>query len=107
MAWWACEASTQMCRTIAESLDRWNLFQDMVSSVHYYASVIEYSTKDYELVQAHRMCAMLSMYNAVLFLLMAAVACYLLPSVFLAVIDIFTGTLLLIMDTYNAEQQED
>ena len=94
-----------MCRSVAESLKPWNLFQDLVSSAQYYASVIEYTARDPELVQAHRMCAMLSMYNTVLFLLMAAIACYLLPSVFIAVVDIFTGTLLLIMDTYNAEQE--
>lgn len=94
-----------MCVSIAQSLDQWNLLQDLVSSAHYYASVIEYTHVDAELVQAHRICAMLSLYHSVQFLLMAAVACYLLPAVFLAVVDIFTGALLLIMDTYNAEQE--
>jgi hypothetical protein len=93
-----------MCLSVAQSLSSWNLFQDLVSSAHYYASVIQYAAQDAELVQAHRICAMLSLYHSVLFLILLAVGCYLLPAVFLAAVDVLVGALVLIMDTYNAEQ---
>ena len=104
LVWWVCEASTSACVQAGDYASSLGSFQDLASSADYYASVIEYAYRDPELVHAHRICAMLSIYNIVFIVLGVAIACYVLPSVLLAVIDIFAGCFILIMETYNADQ---
>jgi hypothetical protein len=104
LIWWICEASTTACVQAGDYALSMGSFQDLASSADYYASVIDFAYKDPELVQAHRMCAMLSLYNVIFLLMGICIGCYLLPSLLLAVIDIFAGCVILILETYNAEQ---
>ena len=101
LAWWLCEASTDGCLQVGQTLDGWQFFQDLVSSTQYYADVIRFSYRDPELVQAHRLCAVFTMYNMVLLGLVIALGCYLAPSVLLALMDVFTGCMVLVWEAYN------
>jgi hypothetical protein len=101
LTWWICEISTDACEEAGRQATSFGIFQDMASSADYYASVIDYATKNPELVQAHRLCAVLSTYNLIWVALVLGIACYLLPSICMAVLDILTGCLILIMETYN------
>ena len=78
-----------------------SFFNDLVSSSDYYAQVIQFAYKDPELVQAHRLCAILSLYNIMFLLLIIGLCCYVLPSVLMAVIDLLAACMLLVLDTYN------
>ena len=106
LIWWVCEASTSSCMDVGRYLSQWDLFQDLSSSADYYGSVIRFSYRDPELVQAHRLCAILSSYNLVFLLLICGLCCYVLPSVLLTVIDVFAGCMLLVLDTYNVPEDE-
>jgi len=91
---------------VGRYLSQWDLFQDLSSSADYYGSVIRFSYRDPELVQAHRLCAILSSYNLVFLLLICGLCCYVLPSVLLTLIDVFAGCMLLVLDTYNVPEDE-
>ena len=104
LIWWVCEASTSGCRWLGDyaAQPMWGAtFKDLVSSADYYAQVIQFSYKDPELVQAHRLCAVLSLYNIVFVMLVAGIACYVVPSVLLAVAEVFMGCMILVLETYN------
>jgi hypothetical protein len=102
LIWWVCEASTSTCQRAGQLLLRASSsFRDLASSADYYAAVLQHAYMNPELVQAHRLCALLSTYNLIFLLLAIGIACYLLPSVLLAILDILAGCLLLIMETYN------
>ena len=101
LTWWLCEASTSTCRKAGASLENWTFFNDLVSSADYYADVIQYSYKDPSLVQAHRLCAFLSLYNVVFLVVILLFSCYVIPLAFSAFLEIFSGSLLLVLEIYN------
>ncbi len=102
--WWICEASTEQCSRLGNYLASFgSFFNDLMSSADYYASVIKYSSNDPEFVQAHRICAIFSLYQIVFFIISVVITCYLLPIVLCGIVEVFMGCVVLLMDTYNAE----
>ena len=102
--WWICEASTSTCMHIGNQSSSISFFQDLASSATYYADVINYAYKDPELVQAHRLCAFLTMYNVVFLGLAVGISCYLIPSVLMSINEIFCGCVLLVFESYNVPE---
>lgn len=104
LMWWVCEISTEQCVIIGDFVKVLGpFFADMSSSSDYYASVINYSSNDAEFVQAHRLCAFFSLYQILFFMLSILISCYLIPTIFVAILEVFMGCVILLMETYIAE----
>ena len=104
MMWWICEISTEKCTELGKYLSTFgSLFSDMVSSSEYYASVINFSSKDPEFVQAHRLCAFVSFYHIIFLMITIIITCYLIPTIIMGIIEVFMGCVVLLMDSYIAD----
>jgi hypothetical protein len=104
LMWWVCEISTDYCVQVGEYAKSFgSFFKDITSSSDYFASVISFSSHDPEFVQAHRLCAFFSFYQVIFLMLSILISCYLVPTLVVAVIEIFMGCVVLLMDTYIAD----
>jgi hypothetical protein len=104
LAWWLCDLSPQLGRAAAEN-GGW--FRDFASSAAYYSDVIAFGDVDPEFVAAHRLCAFMSSHNIVFAALAAAVGAIVLPSVVLAIAEIFVGAIALLFSAAGAQILED
>ena len=107
-AWWLCDiVSTEVCVFAGKSASTWGVFQDFASSTSYFAEVIAFGSSDKDFVGAHRLCAFFMSYEIVFSFIIFAMVILILPSVIEAIIEIFTGALVLLIYAYNAEATED
>ena len=90
-AWWLCELDTQMCRAVADWVRILPFMRDFISSAYYYADVIRFGAVDDQFTAAHRVCAVFTMYNIGLLVIMIALALMLLPYVTITLVEIVTA----------------
>ena len=100
LAWWLCDLSPSLCRAVA---DRYFRGGDFATSAAYFADVIAFSEIDPEFVAAHRLCAAMTSHYLVFALAAAAVAIIVLPSVIVAIAEIFTGAISLLFSASGAQ----
>ena len=103
LAWWLCDLSTTLCLGAGRAAARWGFFQDFVASTVYFADVVRFEALDSDFVGAHRLCAFFMSYELGFALALAALAAMLLPSVVVAIGEIFTGALVLLVQAASAE----
>ena len=102
LAWWLCDLSPQLGRSAANFMTG-GFFQDFASSAAYYADVIAFGNVDPDFVAAHRLCAFMSSHNIVAAALGAAVGAMVLPSVLIAIAEIFVGAIALLFGAAGAQ----
>jgi hypothetical protein len=104
LAWWLCDISTNMCQAISKTSSLWGgVFQDFASSTQYYSEVIAFGSQDADFVAAHRLCAFFMSYEIVFALIALGLAIFILPSICQAIIEIFSGAVVMLLYASGAE----
>jgi hypothetical protein len=104
LAWWLCDISTSMCQSVGKTSSLWGgVFQDFASSTQYYSEVIAFGPQDADFVAAHRLCAFLMSYEIIFALIALALAIFVIPSICQAIIEIFSGAVVMLLYASGAE----
>lgn len=107
-AWWLCDIiSTDLCLSAGRSASTWGVLQDFVSSTVYYSDVISFGSTDSDFVGAHRLCAFFMSYELVFAFMALVMVIFILPSVLQAIIEIFSGALILLIYASSVEATDD
>jgi hypothetical protein len=107
-AWWLCDLiSVDACMFVGKYASSWEIFQDLSSSSAYYSEVLAFSSKDADFVGAHRLCAFFMSYEIVFAIFVLVMSIFVLPSIFQAIIEIFSGALVLLIYASSAELADD
>ena len=95
-AWWLCDFSTSLCSTLGATATRVSLLGDFASSATFFADVIALSAQAPDYVAAFRTCAFFSTFHIVFALAASAVVALALPAVLVAILELFSSTLILL-----------
>jgi hypothetical protein len=107
-AWWLCDLiSVDACMFVGKYASSWEIFQDLSSSSAYYSEVIAFSSQDADFVGAHRLCAFFMSYEIVFAIFVLVMSIFVLPSILQAIIEIFSGALVLLIYASSAELADD
>lgn len=107
MAWWTCELSPYACTSLGGWARNWNVMQDFASSADYFAEVMKQKKQDEDFFQAHRLCAALVSYEITVALFVSLTAILVIPSCIEAIVKIFSGALVLLLQASSAEYADD
>ena len=103
VAWWLCELNVGVCRDMGGLTKKFGFFQDMTSSLSYFADVLDFASQDGDFVRAHRLCAIFSLYHLIFAIMMAMFIILIFPSACLAIVEILSASLELVMEASGAE----
>ena len=106
LTWWLCEllpAPTLL--RLSSSVPSW-ILPGFEKDARYFVQVLAFEPIDPDFVAAHRMCAFMTSYQIVFAVFFATMVLLVLPSVLLAVAEIFSAALMLISQASAAQAVE-
>ena len=92
-----------MVVVVTLEIRRGGMLQDFVSSVSYYAEVVEFEAQDPDFTAAHRACAFFESYQICFVLAAVAFTMLTLPSLLVAATEIVSGALVLLSQAGSAQ----
>ena len=101
LAWWICDLSPDLCLAVGRLCA--SFLPHFRASTAYFADVLSFSSIDPDFVAAHRFCAFMTLYQIVFAAAVAAWTILVLPSVLLAVAEIFAAAFMLILQASGAQ----
>jgi hypothetical protein len=103
LAWWTCELSTDVCKTLASAARGFPVLKDFASSAFYFSDVLLLKGQDAEFVQAHRFCAIFTSHEIIMAFLILFIILIVTPTIIQLIFQFFTGAIVLIVHSSNAE----